>query len=68
MSERATFRQAERFFDPLMWGWCWLAYRIVLVLPIQWRLFGALLPFAGYYAYHSPRLETSWRWSERVRP
>lgn len=52
-----------RATDPLMWAWCWLAFRLVLVLPIHWRVWLWLLPFAGFYAYHVPGV-TPWRWSE----
>lgn len=51
--------------DYAMWAWCWVAYRLVLILPIQWRLSFWLLPYAGYYAYSTP--ESGWRWSERQR-
>lgn len=56
-------RSVERALDPLMWSWCWLAYRMTMFWPYRWH--GWLLPFAGYYAYHEPGM--SWRWSERVR-
>lgn len=55
----------ERLADPIMWAWCWLAYGLVMILPMHWRLSWWLLPFAGYYAFHVP--ETPWRWSERRR-
>lgn len=54
----------ERALDPLVWAWCWLAYWLVMAIPIHWRTATRLLPFAGYYAYSTP---SRWRWSERVR-
>lgn len=57
--------------DVFMWCWCWLAYRLVIVMPVGRRngpatwLFGKLLPFAGYYGFHEPWM--NWRWSGRVR-
>lgn len=63
----------ERLFDPLMWGWCWLANGLVSIIPITRRGDALdrfkfwLLPFAGFYAYHEPGIGTTWRWSERVR-
>lgn len=52
--------------DLLIWSFCWLACRLVMVLPMGWRLTLWLLPFAGYYGYHVPGL-TTWRWSRRIR-
>lgn len=51
--------------DVFMWGFCWLAYRLALIVPYG-RLYMWLLPFAGYYAYHDPEFHT-WRWSGRNR-
>lgn len=59
--------------DVFMWGWCWLAHRLVLALPVARkgsvvdRLTFWLLPFAGFYGYHDPDCGTTWRWSRRVR-
>lgn len=66
MSEHDLKALLERATDPFMWAWCWIAFRLVMVLPIQWPLCSWLLPFAGYYAYHDPEFH-SWRWSERIR-
>ena len=33
------------------WFLCWAAYQTVLLLPHDWRLTSALLPYAGLYAY-----------------
>lgn len=62
---RSSPARAERALDPAMWAWCWIAYRLVMVLPIHWKLWSWLLPFAGYYGFHVP--EAPWRWSERRR-
>lgn len=35
----------------LEWVLCWLAYRLVLVLPHTSKAFFKLLPHAGIYAY-----------------
>lgn len=51
--------------DLAMWCWCWLAYLLVMTLPIHWRLWKAVLPYAGFHAYHVPGV-TPWRWSERA--
>lgn len=59
--------------DVFMWCWCWLAYRLVILLPVARRrsLIDRatfwLLPFAGFYGYHDPDCGTTWRWSRRVR-
>jgi hypothetical protein len=52
--------------DLLMWAWCWVAFQLVRVLPIRWRVWLALLPYAGFFGYHVMGV-TTWRWSERVR-
>lgn len=57
--------------DVFMWCWCWLAYRLVMILPIARtgslvdRFTFWLLPFAGHYGYHDPDF-CSWRWSRRI--
>lgn len=63
----------ERTLDPLMWASCWLAYRLVMILPdgapagsLRDRLWFWLLPFTGFYGYHDPEF-TPWRWSQRIR-
>ena len=55
----------SRVFDYPMRAFCWLAYRLVLIMPIDWRLWKWLLPYAGFYAYHESWLP--WRWSEHDR-
>jgi hypothetical protein len=61
----------ERAVDPFMWLVCWAAFRLLIAIPSPPRsgqvdrLWRALLPYAGFYAYHGPGLP--WRWSERNR-
>lgn len=57
--------------DVFMWCWCWVAYRLVIALPMAPkdslldRFTFWLLPYAGYYGNHEPEC-CSWRWSQRA--
>lgn len=33
------------------WIFCWICFRLALVVPIDWPLHMRLLPYAGLYAY-----------------
>ena len=35
----------------LRYAACFLAYHVVLAIPVHWRLWWTLLPMAGEYAY-----------------
>lgn len=37
--------------DRVLWWLCWCAWHVVMRLPLEWRLTGWLLPWAGLYAY-----------------
>lgn len=44
-------RAMSRIGDIAAYPLCWAAYRLVLLLPTDWRLPWRLLPWAGLYAY-----------------
>lgn len=55
--------------DAFMWCWCWVAYWLVILLPLHHKplhpVWNWLLPYAGFYGFHDPSWMT-WRWSGRV--
>ena len=37
----------------IAWFGCWACYRLYLLMPINWRISTAILPYAGSYAYQT---------------